>query len=217
MPRDTTPPEPSRYTAREWRLVRKCRTPLLAQRWLKSLPYNYERRGETLRTFRQVVRLNTAHCLEAALSVAAVLTHHGYPPLLLDIESKDDLDHVLFLFQENSGWGTVAKSRDPGLFGRKPVFRSVRDLVRSYRAPFVDHTGRVTGYGVFDLRTFKGPDWRFSTRNVWSVEKALIAMPHRRFRTPDREYERWHERYERYQRRYPDRKPLYFPDRRRWL
>src|SRR2546428_4199406 len=139
----------------ERRLIARLPTPAKVQRWLRSLPYNYEKRGETLRTFRVVARLNTAHCLEAALSAATVMEQHRYPPLLLDMESIDDLDHVVFLYRQGGRWGTVAKSRDPGLFGRKPVFRSIRDLVWSYFDPYIDMTGRINGYGVFDLRTLR--------------------------------------------------------------
>ena len=68
------------------------------------------------------------------LAAATILEHHGYPPLLMDLESKDQLDHVLFLFRRRGRFGAVARSRDPGLHGRKPVFRSVRALVTSYAA-----------------------------------------------------------------------------------
>ena len=209
-------PPRSAFTPRERRVVDAVRTPEEAQRWLESLPYNHEERGETLRTFRGVVRRNQAHCLEAALSAATVLEQHGFPPTLLDLESVDELDHVLFLFRAPTGWGSVARSRDPGLHGRKPVFRSLRDLVFSYVDPYVDLTGRIKGYGVLDLRTLR-TDWRLSERNVWSVQETLLAMAHRPLRTSDARYRRWHERYVRYKERYPDRRPVFYPKRHRWL
>ena len=205
------------FTAKERAIIARCRTPYLVQRWLNSLPYNHERRGETLRTFQSVVKRNTAHCLEAALSSATIMEQYGYPPLLLDLESVDDLDHVVFLFRADGSWGSVAKSRDPGLFGRKPLFRSVRALAESYFPGYVDHTGRINGYGVFDLRQMSSVNWRRSPRNVWAVQDALIRMPHRRIRMPDAEYEYWHNRYERYKRRYPDRKPTYYRNQREYL
>jgi hypothetical protein len=211
------PPARDTFTARERAVIDRCRTPYLVQRWLKALPYNHELRGETLRTFRGVVRRDTAHCLEAALSAAAIMEQHGHPPLLLDLESVDDLDHVLFLYRQDGGWGCVAASRDLGLFGRRPAFRTVRDLAMDYFAGYVDHTGRINGYGVLDLRTVKRVDWRLSERNVWAVQDTLIRMPHRRLHMADREYAYWHERYERYKRRYPDRKPAYYPGKRAWL
>ena len=205
------------FTAGERSLIRKLTTPATVQGWLRSLPYNYEERGETLRTFRVVARLNTAHCLEAALSAATVMEQHRYPPLLLDMESIDDLDHVVFLYRQGGRWGTVAKSRDPGLFGRKPVFRSIRDLVWSYFDPYIDLTGRINGYGVLDLKALRRVDWRLSERNVWGVQQALIDMPHRRLRSSDRRYDAWHSRYAAFRRRFPDRKPVYYPRRGRWL
>ena len=211
-------PEPARcaFTPRERRIIEAANTPEKVQRWLESLPYNHEEHGETLRTFRGVVRANKVHCLEAALSAATILEEHGFPPTVLDLESKDDIDHVVLLFREDSRYGSVARSRDPGLHGRKPVFRSVRDLVFSYVDPYVDRTGRINGYGVFDLRTLRA-DWRLSLRNVWAVERALIRFPHRRFRSSDERYRRWHDRYLRYKERYPDRRPVFYPHRQRWL
>lgn len=209
-------PPRSAFTPRERRIIEVASTPEKVQRWLESLPYNFEERGETLRTFRGVVRTNQAHCLEAALSAATILEQHGYPPTLADFESQDDIDHVVFLFRNRSRYGSVARSRDPGLHGRKPLFRSLHDLVYSYVDPYVDFTGRINGYGVLDLRTVR-MDWRLSTRNVWAVEQALIRNPHRRLQTSDDRYRLWHAKYKRYKARYPNRRPVFYPDRHRWL
>src|SRR3989454_376912 len=205
------------FTDRERRLIQRLTPPAKVQRWLRGLPYNYEKRGETLRTFRVVARLNTAHCLEAALSAATVMEAHGYPPLLLDMESIDDLDHVVFLYRNGGRWGTVAKSRDPGLFGRKPVFRSVLDLVWSYFDPYIDMTGRINGYGVLDLRTLRRGGWRPSQRNVWAGPRGLLEMPPQPVRSSAERYGPWRDRDIGYTRRFPDRKPVYYPRRERWL
>ncbi len=210
-------PDRSAFRPSEWRLVRRLRTPQQVQRFLKTLPYNRETRGDTLRTFRGVLRHRTAHCLEAALTAATILEQHGYPPLVLDLASSDRLDHVLFLFEHNGRFGTVGRSRFPGLHGRKPVFSSVEDLVEDYVEPFVDFTGRLIAYAVADLRNVRGVDWRFSERNVWAVERYLIRIRHHRIRTPDVLYRRYLERYRRYKKRYPDREPAYYPRKDRWL
>ncbi|TLZ75215.1 MAG: hypothetical protein E6K08_09000 [Methanobacteriota archaeon] len=214
--RTSLAPPRSAFTPRESAIIETANSPEKVQRWLESLPYNHEERGETLHTFRGVVRANKVHCLEGALCAATILEQHGYPPIVVDLESQDDLDHVVFLFRDGSRYGTVARSRDPGLHGRKPLFRSVRDLVYSYVDPFVDFTGRINGYGILDLRTLRA-DWRLSTRNVWAVEQALIRMPHRRLQTSDARYRTWHARYKRYKARYPDRRPKFYPSRHRWL
>ncbi len=182
-----TPPL-DRLTPRERAVVQACTTPRQVQRWLRQLPYNWERRGPTLRSFRGVVRAGKAHCLEAVLAAAAVLDQHGYPPLVLDLESEDGLDHVVFVFQADGRWGAVAKSRDEGLHGRRPVFRSLRELVYSYVDPYVDGSGRIVGYGLAHLDELVRVDWRLSEEDVWEVERALLRMPHRRLRTSDRRH-----------------------------
>jgi hypothetical protein len=97
------------------------------------------------------------------------------------------------------------------------VFRTLRELVRSYAAPYIDATGRIKGYGVLDLRTLRRADWRDSRRNVWYVERALIDNPHRPFHTPEAYYRRWHRRYLEFKRRHPSARPVYYPGRLRWL
>ena len=205
------------FTRPERAVIDACPTPRAVQDWLHAMPYNYEKAGETLRSFRGVVRHGAAHCLEAALSAAVVLEQHGYPPLLLSFESIDSLDHVIFVFQEKGRWGSVARSRDPGLHGRRPVFATPRQLVKSYTDAYVDMTGRVTGFAVADLRDLGGYDWRLSERNVWKVERWLIDYPHRPVGISDRRYRELHERYKRYKARYPDRKPVYYGNRHTWM
>jgi len=209
-------PKPQAFTPKERKIISQHRTPYQVQQFLNALPYNHEKRKETLRTFRRVVRLGSAHCLEAALSAAVILEQHGYPTLLLDLESQDDLDHVLFLYQKGGRWGTVARSRDPGLHGRRPVFCTLRQLVESYAAPYIDFTGRIVGFGVGNLADLGNYDWRLSERNVWKVEQYLIQMSHRPFRMSNQDYEYWRERYVNYRKRFPHRKPLYYPNRRCW-
>src|SRR5260370_15874197 len=117
------------FTAKEWKLIQRLRNPRQVQRWLTSTPYNWERQGGTMRSFREVVKRNEAHCLEAAGSAAVILEQHGYPPLLLDLESWDLLDHVIFVFRQNGFLGSIGRSRDIGLHGRKPLFQHLRHFV----------------------------------------------------------------------------------------
>lgn len=210
------PPPVDAYGPAVRRLIARLRTPEAVQRWLNAMPYNTEPHGETLSTLPTVLARGSLHCVEAALAAAAILEHHGIPPLVLDLESVDLLDHVLLVYRRRGRYGTVARSRDPGLHGRRPVYRTLRQLVWSYAAPYIDRTGRLKGYGVFDLRTLR-VDWRRSPRNVWAVEKALIAHPRRRFRTPRAFHVRWRRRYLALQAREPGARPTYFRDRRNWL
>ncbi len=167
------------FNAAERRLVQRLRSPAAVQDWLNALPYNTEVGGETLRSFRGVVHHGRAHCLEAALSAAVILEQHRYPPLVLSFESIDLLDHVIFVYRTATGWGSVARSRDPGLHGRKPRYATPRALAQSYFESYIDHTGGIKAYTVVDLRVLGGYDWRLSPRNVWKVEEMLLEWPHR--------------------------------------
>jgi hypothetical protein len=210
-------PVKSEFSGREWDLIQKHRTPEQVQQFLRTIPYNRETLGQTCHSFRRALRENKAHCLEGALIAATILEQHGYPPVLVSIESQDKLDHVLFLFKRDGRFGSVARSRDVGLHGRKPVFRSVRDLVMSYFEPYVDKTGRITGYGASSLYDLGSYDWRFSLRNVFKVEHHLQEIPHRQVRSSDARYAKLRKIYLEFHARHPDRSPDYFDNRNRWL
>ena len=187
------------------------------QRWLNRLRYNTEENGETQRSFRPVVRLRKAHCMEAALFAAVVLEQHGYPPLVMSLASKDWLDHVIFVYRHDTGWGSVARSRDPGLHGRKPRFRSPRALAKSYYDGYVDYSGRLRGFGVADLRqAMDGYDWRLTTKNVWKVEQMLIDLPHQKIASSDRRFKQLLRRYKAYRKANNGRKPTYYRGREKW-
>ena len=202
--------------SRERRLIARLRTPGAVQRWLNALPYNTERTGETLRGFRGVVRAGTAHCLEAALTAAVILEQHRYPPLVLSFESVDLLDHVIFVYRGRRGWGSVARSRDPGLHGRKPVFATPRALALSYFEGYVDFTGRINAYAVVDLRVLGTYDWRLPDRNVWKVERLLLDWPHRRIASSDRRVDRLRGRYRAFREAHGHKPWKYYRGRERW-
>jgi len=206
------------FSSAERRLVARLRTPLAVQRYLNRLPYNNEPGGRaTLRSFRGVLEHGCAHCLEAALFATVVLEQHGYPPLLLSFESIDHLDHVIFVYKQRGRWGSVARSRDPGLHGRKPVFATPAALARSYCDPYIDLTGRVTGYAVVDAAREMGTyDWRLAETNVWKVERMLLDYPHRRIVTSDARANRLRARYRAFKKAHPGRKPLWYRGRDRW-
>jgi hypothetical protein len=210
-------PGPEAFTKKELRLIQSLRTPAQVQRFFTAMPYNWEPSRATLRSFRELVKHNVVHCLEAAVGAAVILEQHGYPPLLLDIESVDLLDHVIFVFQEDGLWGSIGRSRDIGLHGRRPLFRSLRDLTWSYFDPYVDFSGRIKGYGLANLYDLGNYDWRFSPRKMTKIENFLRELPHRQITSSDKRYEKLFERYQKYKKRYPDRSPAYYDNRRQWM
>ena len=204
------------FTAAERRTIARLRTPNAVQAWLNDLPYNTEPGGETLRSFRGVVRTGTMHCLEAALAAAVVLEQHRFPPLVLSFESTDLLDHVIFVYRGQHGWGSVARSRDPGLHGRKPVFATPRALALSYFDGYIDYTGRIKAYAVVDLRVLDPYDWRLGERNIWKVERMLLEWPHRRIASSDRRVDRLRRRYRAFRDAHDYKPWKYYRGRDRW-
>ena len=207
-----------KLSPRERRLIARLRTPAAVQAYLNAFPYNQEPGGRaTLRSFRGVVREGCAHCLEAALFAATVLERHGYPPLLLSFESIDQLDHVIFVYRRQGRWGSIARSRDPGLHGRRAVFATPRALARSYMDPYIDYTGRVTGFVVVNVAKLMGDyDWRLSDGNVWKVERVLLDHPHRPLRSSDERVDRMRARYRAFREVFAGRKPVFYKGRDRW-
>jgi len=205
------------FTARERRLIARLRSPRAVQAYLNALPYNQEPGGRaTLRSFRGVVREGCAHCLEAALFATVVLEAHGYAPLVLSFESIDELDHVIFVYRRGGRWGSIARSRDPGLHGRKAVFATPRALALSYFDPYIDFTGRITGYAVVNLAEAMGSyEWRLSSGNVWKVERVLLDYPHRPIASSDRRVDALRGRYRAFRAQF-GRKPVFYRNRERW-
>jgi hypothetical protein len=175
-------------------LARKYNTPAKVQTFLRTMPYNNESDGETLRSASEALKKRKAHCLEAAFLAAAILEHVGYSPLVMSLESKDNLDHVIFVFRHKGKWGSVARSRDEGLHGRKPVFSSMRNLALSYYESYIDKTGCITGFQIANLDDSKA-DWRHSKNNVWKAEKFLIDLKHKKIKFNSKRYARIHRRY----------------------
>lgn len=169
------------------RLAKKYRTPLQVQRFIQSLSYNSESSKVTLRSAESALQAKTLHCIEAAFVAAAMLEVHGYPPLILDFESQDGIDHVVYIFQQKNLWGAIGRSREKGLEGRAPVFRTLKSLAWSYFDPYVDDTGRLKSYQFVHLDDTKS-NWRSSPRNVWKAENYLLSIPHLKMKSTRQRY-----------------------------
>lgn len=176
------------------RLSRRYPRPQDVQKFLRKMKYNREEEGETQLSALGALKKGRAHCLEATLIAAAILENSGFPPLVMSLESKDELDHVIFIFKEKTGWGAVARSRMEGLHGRKPIFKSLKELALSYFNPFIDQTGWLTGFAVANLDDIRSP-WRDSKRQVWKVVDHLIYLKHTPLKVSSRRHKKWFEHY----------------------
>ena len=202
------------HAALNARSSRGCDTPSKVQRWLNALPYNTEKGGADPAQLPSGRAAQTAHCMEAALFAAVVLEQHGYPPLVMSLESQDWLDHVIFVYQRNGRWGSVARSRDPGLHGRKPVFRIAAragaQLHRSVRRS-TPAASKASAWRPADA--MGNYDWRLTRTNVWKVEQMLIDCRTRKSRARIRRYRTLPRRYRAYRKAHDDQKPLYYRGR----
>jgi hypothetical protein len=159
-------------------VLRALKTPAQIQKFIDALSYQY---ANTAWSPQRVLRERKGHCMEGALVAAAALRVNGHSPLLMDLESVQDDDHVVALYREHGLWGGIAKSNFAGLRFRSPVYRTLRELALSY----FDHYYNLRGERT--LRTYSGPvnlerldsqNWMTSEKNVWCVAEALIAARH---------------------------------------
>src|SRR3989338_6099983 len=131
------------FTKEEFKFFRSLRTPARGQDFLDSLPFNFEKTGDTLMSPRRVLREKKAHCMEGALLAAAAFWVQGREPLLLDLRSApDDDDHVVALFNERGLWGAASKTNPAVLRWREPIFKNVHALAVSYFHEYFLDDGR---------------------------------------------------------------------------
>lgn len=145
-------------------------TPAKIQDFVNSLPFNFERRGETHRSAEEAMKAGTAHCFEGALIAAALLMRLGQKPLLLDLKAaRPDFDHVVALFKVGNRWGAISKTNHAILRYREPVYASVRELAMSYFNEYFldDGTKTMRSFSTrpFDLSKH-GDAWLTGTENL---------------------------------------------------
>jgi hypothetical protein len=163
------------------KLLRGLSSPEKLQRYLDDLPYNKEEEGETCRSPRLVIEYNTAHCFEGALLAAAALRANGRPPLILDLESVRDDDHVIALYRTNGCWGAIGKSNYAGLRFRSPVYRTLRELALSYFEHYYNLKGEKTlrAYSrPVNLARFDRINWMASKEPLWAIPEYLCTIKH---------------------------------------
>jgi len=171
------------FSDEELKLIKKFNTPSKIQEFINGLKTNFEEKGETCQSPRQVLKSGKAHCMEGAMLAAAMLRVHGFKPLLVDLETTyDDYDHVLAVFKKHGYWGAITKTNHAVLRYREPVYRTIRELVMSYfHEYFLNSSGKKT------LRKYSNPidlskldkfNWMTSEEGVWFVPNHLCKVKH---------------------------------------
>ncbi len=162
--------------------LRSLKTSSAIQDFLDSLPFNFEKGGETCMSPRRVLREKKAHCLEGAMLAATALMLQGRKPLILSlkVDRRDD-DHVVALFKEHGYWGAISKTNHAVLRYRDPVYRSIRELAMSYFNEYFlvsDGTKTMRGYSKpINLRKF-GSTWVVEEKDLWPIAASIFDAPH---------------------------------------
>jgi hypothetical protein len=163
-------------------------TPEHIQAFLDATPYSTD---PIYRAPLSVLRDRRAHCFDGALLAACALELGGDPPLVIDMRSVRDDDHVIAVFRRRGRLGAIAKSNMVGLRFREPVYRDVRELAMSYFEQYFNTDGEKTLRSVtaaFDLRRFDRPrrpvDWRRRDDAIERVAQALDRARHTSLLTP---------------------------------
>ncbi len=169
------------FTKKEIDLIKKLNTPAKVQDFLNKIPFNFEQKGETLKSPIMVLRANNAHCMEGAILGAYILSTHGFQPLILHLEAtKEDYDHIIAPFKINGLWGAISKTNHAVLRYREPIYKSIRELVMSYfHEYFLDS-------GIKTLRRYSEPlnlkvfedSWELEDCDLWGIDEELDKIKH---------------------------------------
>jgi hypothetical protein len=173
------------YTIDEIKVFKKLNSPAKIQDYLNSLPFNFEKKGDTCMSPRKVLKMRTAHCMEGAIFAAAVLEFHGHNPLILDLCSTEkpyDFDHVVAIFKQFGCFGMISKTNHAVLRYREPVYKTVRELVMScFHEYFLNKNGQKTlrEYSqLLDLNKFNKLDWRTTENDLFDIPAYLDEIKH---------------------------------------
>ena len=161
-------------------------TPHEIQDFVSALGMNAEKNGDTCMSVAQTLKHGYAHCIESAFVAAAALWMGGAAPLLMDMQAKNDHDHVIALFRSHGCWGAISKSNHVWLRWRDPVYRSLRELAMSYFHEYANERNKtLRTYSVsFDLRRFPNEQWITGENSCWDIGYALDQSRHYNLLTP---------------------------------
>jgi hypothetical protein len=174
----------SGLTKKEYDTLAELTTTIKIQNFLDALPMNWEKKGDTHRSPRAVLRENKAHCIEGAMLAATALWISGEPPRIMNLSARlgrGDVDHVIALYKRGGCFGAISKTNHSVLRFRDPIYRTLRELALSYfNEWFLLSTGEKTleCYSKpVDMHRF-GTAWITSEKDLWEVADALSVASH---------------------------------------
>lgn len=171
------------FTKKELAIFKRLNTPAKVQDFLNTIPINFELdKINTLKSPLMVMRKWNAHCIEAAILGAYILSLHGHKPLLMDLKTTDeDYEHVIAVYKVDGYWGALSKSNHYSLRFRDPVYKNIRELALSYFNEYFtdDGTKTLRQYSLpLDLSVF-ADDWVTEEEyGLWGIDDELEYIKH---------------------------------------
>jgi len=161
---------------RERKLFLSLVSPIKIQAFLDRTPYYDE---DLYRSPLTVMRKRKSCCFDGALFATTALRKIGHPPLIVNLNAKNDDDHILAIYKRNGFFGAVAKSNFVGLRFREPVYRTLRELIMTYFESYYNLDGKKTlrSYTVpLNLKHFDKIDWMISDDNLEVIADRLDTI-----------------------------------------
>ncbi len=169
----------------ELAIIKKLNSPSKIQDFLDELPFNFEKKEETYRSPRAMLKAKEAHCFEGAVFAALCFAYHDTKHFLLDLKvkksAKEDSDHVVCVFEKNGFWGAISKTNHSVLRYRDPIYRNARELAMSYFHEYFLDSGEKTLFSYskpFDIWKKFGFEWITREDSLDEIAEYLDRVKH---------------------------------------
>ena len=162
----------------ELKPLKQFKKPHDIQLFLNNMRYNPDKGTNSP---GKVLRMQKANCFEGALFAAAALRELGHKPLIVDMMSVNDDDHIIALFKHNNCFGAVAKSNTTTLRYREPVYHSLKELILSYFEFYFNTLGEKTMRSYsnpVNLSLFDKLNWMNTDDNLDYIGDYLYTVKH---------------------------------------
>ncbi len=160
------------------KIIKKLNTPELVQDFVdQKVIYDTKRED---RTIEEILNDGRGECYGGALLAATCLMVANLEVFLVRIEARGgDEEHILCVYKQNNYFGSIAQSKFLGLKDRKPIYKTIRDLVVSYQEFYFGFDGRYTllsFHQPLNLKKYQFT-WLSQRESVLQIAKDLISAP----------------------------------------
>jgi hypothetical protein len=161
---------PRGFSAAELDFFMALDTPAKVQDFLDTIPMNHEVQDETNFSALETLRQNHGHCVEGAMLGAYILSLHGHPPYMMDMNAHEDDSHNIIPFRVDGKWGCLSVSNHSSLRYRNPVYRNIRELMMSFFDDYMNGQGQRSLHCYtmpMNLAVVFGPRWATQRGETW--------------------------------------------------